>query len=584
MRIHVNRQEERIMMRHDVHRGVVLAITVALFMSSLFVGIALMPSAAASTLFVGGGGPGNYTTIQSAVENASAGSIVYVYPGTYVESVLVDKPISIIGEDREAVVIDGNGSPGAIRITSDWVNVTGVNVTNSDPMGTGMRLDQVQYCHVWDILAQGSRTGIFALDSDDSTFEGNYVSSNTFYGIALGTAYRNVVSNNTASYNQQAGIYLSASVNTIIEGNYLGVNERGIWLENSHFNGIRNNTLYENGKGMEVVVVAQNNTIYHNNFLDNTEQAMDDAGWNEWDNGYPSGGNYWSDYSGVDDMSGVSQDQPGSDGIGDERHDITGGLSQDRYPLMDIFIPTTPTAPSAPRNLTAAAGEEQVTLNWQTPTQDGGSTITSYIIYRGTTPGGETFLTEVGDVLTHTDASLTAGQTHYYTVSAKNAIGEGPLSNEANATPTAPANQLPECAISAPAASGTVSGMVNITGTASDPDGTVDSVEVRIDDGVWQQATGTTSWTFEWNTMEISDGSHTIRARSYDEMNYSQEVSVTVTVDNAEEPPPGDESIFSQAWFWVAILGIILVIGVLLVVLMRRRGGETERLEPEETG
>ncbi|MFQ5885120.1 MAG: fibronectin type III domain-containing protein, partial [Thermoplasmata archaeon] len=74
-------------------------------------------------------------------------------------------------------------------------------------------------------------------------------------------------------------------------------------------------------------------------------------------------------------------------------------------------------------------------LTWEAPTSDGGSRIANYSIYRGTTPGGETFLLEVGSVLEYMDSNLTNGQKYYYRVSAINAAGEGPQSNEASATP-----------------------------------------------------------------------------------------------------------------------------------------------------
>ncbi|MGB7001909.1 MAG: hypothetical protein WBE22_07860 [Halobacteriota archaeon] len=64
-------------------------------------------------------------------------------------------------------------------------------------------------------------------------------------------------------------------------------------------------------------------------------QAMDGQYYqNEWDDGYPSGGNYWNDYTGVDFYSGANQDILGSDGIGDITYDISGSAgAQDRYPL-----------------------------------------------------------------------------------------------------------------------------------------------------------------------------------------------------------------------------------------------------------
>ena len=77
------------------------------------------------------------------------------------------------------------------------------------------------------------------------------------------------------------------------------------------------------------------NLIYHNDIIDNPTQGYDD-GINFWDNGYPSGGNHWSDYIGVDDFSGPNQDIPGSDGIGDTNYtNIESGNNVDNYPLMD---------------------------------------------------------------------------------------------------------------------------------------------------------------------------------------------------------------------------------------------------------
>src|SRR5437016_3551752 len=98
--------------------------------------------------------------------------------------------------------------------------------------------------------------------------------------------------------------------------------------------------------------------------------------------------------------------------------------------------PTAPvTAPGAPRNLQATPGDGQVTLNWQAPSNDGGSPILLYTIYRGNSSGGESFLITVPLVTTYTDATVTNGVPYYYQVSARNAIGEGPRSSEVSVTP-----------------------------------------------------------------------------------------------------------------------------------------------------
>jgi fibronectin type 3 domain-containing protein len=93
------------------------------------------------------------------------------------------------------------------------------------------------------------------------------------------------------------------------------------------------------------------------------------------------------------------------------------------------------TAPLAPQNLVAAAGNDQVSLTWTAPTSNGGSAITNYKIYRGTTSGSETLLATVGNVLAYQDNAVTNGQTYYYRISAVNIVGESVMSGEASAKP-----------------------------------------------------------------------------------------------------------------------------------------------------
>lgn len=101
--------------------------------------------------------------------------------------------------------------------------------------------------------------------------------------------------------------------------------------------------------------------------------------------------------------------------------------------VLDIYDEMV--KPSAPRDLVATRGNQQVTLDWYAPLSDGTSAITNYRIYRGTSSGHTNYYDEVGNVLTYTDTGLTNGQTYYYTVTAVNANGEGLSSVEVSATP-----------------------------------------------------------------------------------------------------------------------------------------------------
>src|SRR5437879_10899724 len=108
----------------------------------------------------------------------------------------------------------------------------------------------------------------------------------------------------------------------------------------------------------------------------------------------------------------------------------------DRSTVAPLLLPTLP---SAPQNLQAVAGDGQVTLTWDPPSDDGGAPILLYTIYRGNSSGGESFLITVALVTTYIDLTVSNGVLYFYQVSATNAVGEGPRSNEASATPNPPA-------------------------------------------------------------------------------------------------------------------------------------------------
>jgi parallel beta-helix repeat protein len=147
----------------------------------------------------------------------------------------------------------------------------------------------------------------------------------------------NSISGNNITANNWYGIWLYSSSNNSISGNNIANNYGGIWLDYSSSNSISGNNIANNEYGIRLSS-SSNNVIYHNNFIDNTQQVgIQTSGYaNVWDDGYPSGGNYWSDYIGVDVKSGPSQDLPGSDGIGDVPY-IIDADNVDHYPLMNPY-------------------------------------------------------------------------------------------------------------------------------------------------------------------------------------------------------------------------------------------------------
>ncbi|UCG68777.1 MAG: fibronectin type III domain-containing protein, partial [Thermoplasmata archaeon] len=190
--------------------------------------------------------------------------------------------------------------------------------------------------------------------------------------------------------------------------------------------------------------------------------------------------------------------------------------------------------PEAPTDLAATAGDSYVYLTWTAPASDGGSSITIYRIYRGTSSDSLNLLIDVGDVLYYNDTGVDNGVTYYYKVSAVNVIGEGPLSDgdDVSATPFSLINQPPTCMIAFPSPWEIISGIIEISGTASDSDGTISKVEIKIDDFGWIEVVGTLSWNYSLDTKTLSNGQHIISIRSYDGENYSSEKSVIVNVNN----------------------------------------------------
>jgi len=175
--------------------------------------------------------------------------------------------------------------------------------------------------------------GIQFINSNINTLKNNVIYSN-LRGVGIEESYGNSIIKNKMSYNEFAVSIYDSNDNTIA-GNELSNNDIGIDLIWSDSNFMTNNTLSCNEYG--VYIDGEYNYIYHNNFINNENHAYADE-INFWDNGYPSGGNYWSDHTEPDEYSGPGQDEPGSDGIVDEPYYIFG----DHYVQMDPYPFTIP--------------------------------------------------------------------------------------------------------------------------------------------------------------------------------------------------------------------------------------------------
>jgi parallel beta-helix repeat protein len=248
-------------------------------------------------------------------------------------------------------------------------------------------------------------------------------------------------------------------------------------------------------------------------------------------------------------------------------------------PQTDETSDTPKGVPSAPHSLTFEAGDAYVHITWSVPTMDGGAAITNYNIYRGPDPDNLTFLIQVDNELEYNDTGLTNNETYFYVISAENIEGEGPQSNNVNATPDSPIipiNKPPRIVINKPADGAEVHGFISVAGTSSDTDGTVESVQIRIDDRGWIDVEAITEWSYKIDTTNLSNGPHSIYVRAYDGENYSEEASISIEVNNPAEPK--EKSVFEEAWFWAFIILVIIILIVLFFMIF----GKKMRDRPEK--
>ncbi len=266
-------------------------------------------------------------------------------------------PIYINGNDdftSENGVSGGSGTSNNPFIIEDWdieaSSTNGITIRNVSAFFA------IRNCYIHD---GGINTdGIVFINVINGVIENTNISGNR-NGVIFRTQHpgkenseNNSIQYNTIFSNTNDGIHFEHTVrgyhsNNIIFNNNLSGNKRGIYMIMSADNQIIYNNIISNAEvGIHLDMCmggGQNNVIHHNNFIYNGENQSHEWGGplNYWDDGYPSGGNFWSDYTGVDNFSGPNQDIPGSDGIGDTPYEIPCSYcyenNEDKYPLMESW-------------------------------------------------------------------------------------------------------------------------------------------------------------------------------------------------------------------------------------------------------
>ena len=218
-----------------MNKGITIGISI------LFLGIAVapltqgivtkesyLPIPNGNTLYVGGIGPSNYTKIQDAIDNSRYGDTVFVYNDSspYIENIVINKPIHLIGEDKKTTVIDGGGSSQnyIVKIRADDVNIRFFTIRNG---GVGIRVRDFNNCQISNsILSNNEEAGIYLEDSNSNTICNNTINSNNWLGALVWFSSNNMFINNTISENKIYGIWLHGSSDNTTVSNNLFKNNR----------------------------------------------------------------------------------------------------------------------------------------------------------------------------------------------------------------------------------------------------------------------------------------------------------------------------------------------------------------------
>jgi parallel beta-helix repeat protein len=240
------------------------------------------------------------------------------------------------------IYISGRGI--TIHSGSNNNKVTQNIIKNHDDYGivlwgsTPPRYNEVYENNITDCRYIGIR-----LESGPNYVFRNYMSDNgnSVYGYV---AYNNSVYENIIENGNQGIVLTRSSRYNMVFGNVINNCTYGIaiysqYLGTSHSNDIFGNEIRHGDIGLRCS--GRGNRLYHNNVVNYSEPAFSSGIDNAWDDGYPSGGNYWSDYNGTDLFSGPYQNETGSDGIGDTPYLIRFD-SYDNYPLMKNWDATSP--------------------------------------------------------------------------------------------------------------------------------------------------------------------------------------------------------------------------------------------------
>lgn len=187
-----------------------------------------------------------YQNIQDGIDASADEYTIFVFNGTYYEHILINKKVTLIGEEKSNTLIDGMYNGDAIHINHDYVNIINFTIRNSggfkDDAGIKIGSDHnlIKNCDIY-----GTRTGIYSDDSDKT------------------------IINNCSIHTNGEGILLQESDDAVVEGCCFNHNSIGLNIDNSQYDAVKYSYFYANGIAC-LLNGSKNIEINHCNISDNS--------------------------------------------------------------------------------------------------------------------------------------------------------------------------------------------------------------------------------------------------------------------------------------------------------------------------
>jgi len=220
-----------------------------------------------------------YRTISEAIKLANEGDTIYVFGGTYNETLVLDKKISLIGgiDEGPSIISRGATVKYMVDITADFVTLE--NFTITDPghhiisqfgalvhvssNNVVVQKNNMSHCDLW---------GIYLDSSDDNTISGNII--NDTKGVYLSASNNNVLSYNSIANSSDAGVDIRSSIKNILYQNNMTMSDFGVYARDCTSTNYTNNNITKNSYHGMYVTGDKNDIINGNYFRNNSVSSI----------------------------------------------------------------------------------------------------------------------------------------------------------------------------------------------------------------------------------------------------------------------------------------------------------------------